>query len=122
MKWFKKIPQRLEVEVELIRKYYPGARVFLERSKLTVFFKFRKRNGYYLAKLVYPDDFPWQQPKVWIIDPTIKKSPHQWRDKSLCIHGENDDSQISGKIVLDRAGQWIKAYETWHDTGRWPEL
>ena len=122
MKWYKKNPERLEVEIRLIKTHHQGARIFQERGRIAVFSKFHGRKSHYLAKLIYPDDFPWEQPKVWIIEPRIRKAPHRWRDRSICLHGEQDGPRISGRIVLDRTNQWIKAYEEWCDTSKWPVL
>jgi hypothetical protein len=124
MKWYVRKPERLAAEIEVIKQYYPDARIFRDKGKIVIFHKFQGRKACYLTEVIYPDNFPWKEPKIWVREPRIKKgdAPHLWPDGSLCIYGRNDTTSIGGKIILDRAGMWLDAYETWLDTGLWPAI
>ncbi len=122
MHWFEEKPQRYIVETEFIKQNFPRARIFREKNRIVVFHTIIGRKTMYLVRMEYPEDFPYEQPGAFIVEPKINKAKHRWNDGALCLHSNRDGSSISGKIVLDRAKQWIMAYEEWLDTGVWPEL
>ena len=122
MHWFEEKPQRYLAETELIKRCFPQARIFREKNRIVVFHMIIGMKTRYLVRMEYPEDFPYEQPRAFIVEPKINKAEHRWMDGALCLHGNSDDSRITGKIVLDRTKQWIMAYEEWVDSGNWPEL
>jgi hypothetical protein len=121
MAWYKERKERYIAETSLIRRLYPSARIGFERGRLVVLLKIRGRKATYYIKIEYPDSFPYALPKALILEPKIKKNPHQYNDKSLCFYPDNEGPQISGKIMLDWTIKWIIAYENWLDGNEWPD-
>jgi len=121
MKWYEEKPRRLEKEVSLIRKIYPYARISIVKGYLVVKLRVVGRKTRYLLRVVYPRDFPYEEPKAYIDQPQIEYAKHRWNDGSLCIEGDAEPPALSGKIVMDWAINWIRAFEHWLDTDNWPE-
>jgi hypothetical protein len=121
MKWYERKPERYNAEVKLIMRNHRKARLFIDKGRLVVFLKIRGRKADYIAKIIYPEEFPYEQPEAYIVEPRIKEAPHRWSDGHLSIHGIKDGPDISGKIILDWTKLWVLAFENWLDTGRWPK-
>lgn len=63
-------------------------------------------------------------PKVWVQRPTVdERSPHLYRDGSLCLFYPKDASWHSGMKIADMIipwiSDWLLYYELWQDTGKW---
>lgn len=119
MKWYKQRPQRCKAEMMAIKRIYPKARILEYKGHLLIFLKVPSRKTRYLIKVVYPGDFPYGQPRAYVIEPKIKDAPHRWPDGRLSVHEDHEGPHTSGKIILDLTKKWIEAYEKWLDTGRW---
>jgi len=109
-KWFERRRDRLNKEIEVVKRNYPNAKIIMERGYLVIFCKIHERKIAYLVRVVYPKHFPFEEPKAWIVKPLMKNAQHQWKDGSLCIHGIEEVPRVSGKTVLDLARQWIIKY------------
>jgi hypothetical protein len=124
MKWYERNPQRFEAEINLIKQNHPGARIFIQRGKVTIYLKVTENKNRYLAEIVYPEDFPYKQPRACIIKPqlpNLHEKIHRFRDGSLCLaRPEQMGPQTSGKVICDWVKGWVKAYEVWLRTGRFP--
>ncbi|MEO0126337.1 MAG: hypothetical protein ABIL44_01135 [candidate division WOR-3 bacterium] len=121
MTWYRERPQRYQKEIEVLRKFYPRTKICWERNLLVAFNEFFTRQNRYLIKVIYPDGFPYDHPRAYVVSPRIHNAPHRYSDGALSIHFDNDGPQISGKIIFDGAKKWIAAYEHWQKTGYWPE-
>lgn len=121
MKWYKQRQERRKAEIVAIKTIYPKARILIHKGHFVVFLKVPGRRAHYLVKVIYPNDFPYKQPKAYVVEPRIKDAPHRWSDGSLCFHEDYEGPRTSGKIILDLSRKWIEAYERWVDTGRWPK-
>jgi len=121
MAWYKERPERYNAEITLIRRIYPRARLVFEKSRLVALLKVHGNNSTYILKLVYPGEFPYSRPRAYITEPKIKGPPHFFEDGALCIYPDQEGPQTSGKIILDLAIKWIKAYEYWLKGNDWPE-
>lgn len=124
MEWYEKIKERFILEIELLRKYHPRARVVISNHILYIFKEVRGKRARYLIKIKYPEDFPYSPPSAYPVKPRIKGTPHQYGDGELCLHALNEVSpKTSGKIICDWVDLWIKAYEVWITSGKryWPK-
>jgi hypothetical protein len=120
-KWYERKPERYKLEGMLISTHYPKARMSIERGLLVIGFRVQGRKAFYSVKVVYPGDFPYSEPRAYIIEPVLKGDvPHRWPDGHLSVHDRSEDvPAISGKIVIDGAIQWIKCFEDWLITHKW---
>lgn len=125
MKWYKRNPARFECELALLKRHYPKTRFFNQKGKLTIYLKIPGKKDNYLAKVIYPDDFPYEQPKAYIVEPKIDnlyEKIHMFRDGSLCLaRPEQMGPQTSGKVICDWVRKWLESYEMWLSTGKFPK-
>ena len=125
MKWFERNPQRLENEVMLIKRNHPSARIFFKGGKVMIFLKVISRKNDYLAKIIYPEDFPFEQPKAFILEQRLRGNyhkTHRYSDSSLCLATPDQvGPQTSGKVICDWVNGWVKGYEIWKRTKEFPE-
>ena len=65
-----------------------------------------------------------KSPKVFVISPQILHNPHQYPDKSLCLHFPPDRSwffnSMIAETVIPWSAEWLLCYEYWIETGIWP--
>ena len=104
-----------------MRKVYPHAKVGWEGNNLVIFHQFFTRKNRYVVKMVYPEGFPYDHPRVYVVNPIIYNAPHRYPDGALSIHFVPDGPHISGKMTFDGAKKWLEAFERWRTTGHWPE-
>lgn len=121
MKWYEAKPKRLTLEITAIKQVYPSAKAIIEKGRLIVFLNVQGEKTVYLLKVVYPIDFPYDEPKAYVFKPRIKDAPHRWRDGSLCFEGDAEPPNLSGRIVLDWSVNWLKVFENWLDGKDWPD-
>ena len=113
---------RLAVEAELLRRHYPSAKLVLQGGLMRVRMNIRGRLAVYRLEVVYPDRFPNAQPKAYIRQPELSAStPHLYPDESLCLHHGNEvGNQTSAMVIITWSVLYVRAYERWKTTGRWP--
>ena len=74
----------------------------------------------YRLKIVYPERFPYERPKAFVVSPEVSGAPHRWGDDSLCLFGAGPtDIKTTALVVRNRAVTWFLAYEFWKVTGEW---
>jgi len=118
MEWFQENEPRFLLEVRLLKRHYPGARVITHKGVLMVFNKFTARQGEYTIKVVYPRNFPGSAPAAYIVKPRIEHTPHSFSNGRLCLHSSAEvGPQTSGKVICDWSIEWIRAYESWLRNG-----
>lgn len=120
--WFENDPERFDMEIELM----------IERSRAEL----RMANDRYVwvEELVskfgqpfvlavdYPDAFPHEAPKAFIVSPSVEGAPHRLADGSLCLWPNplaGDGVKTTAIAVRNRAVVWFLAYEVWLATGKW---
>ena len=122
MEWYEKNKERFLIEKKLFRRHYPQAIIIINNKRVIVFKKVLGKKHSYLIKIVYPRDFPNSQPRAYIVKPHIKKVHHQFSDSELCLYDSREvGPQTSGKVICDWCVRWIKAYEVWLSSGKWPK-
>jgi len=123
--WFESKPVRLEIELELMRRHHPQARLLLRNKKLIVFKRVRGRQQVYTFRIEFADDHPYSCPRAYAIEPeTVRGTPHNIPSHSnrLCLFPPSmAGPHLSGKVILDWVEAWTMDYEQYRETGRWPE-
>lgn len=125
MEWFQKDEARFFVEMRLLEKHHPDARVIIHKGVVMVFKKFRGGRGTYLVRIVYPRNFPKRVSDAYVVKPELKYAMHRYSDGRLCLHAtEEVGPQTSGKVICDWSVEWLKAYEKWLDSDMecWPPM
>jgi len=124
MAWYEENPNRFELEMRLIARNYPQARVFIGKRGITVYLEITGKKSRYLAEIIYPADFPFNQPKAFIRHPKLPSKYHdihRFNNGSLCLAKPNQTGpQTSGKVICDWTHDWVKSYEAWQDTRVFP--
>lgn len=72
-------------------------------------------------KIVVPNGYPSNCPSVYV-DGIDDKSPHRWKDGSLCIFGVMEAWNPGRKSLLDAmrlAQKWLSSYKKWKSSGKW---
>ncbi len=123
MTWYVRDPRRLALEERamvqntnaVLRKEGPALAWFEETvSKAT--------GQRYVIKVAYPERFPHEPPKAFVLYPDVAGAPHRLGDQSLCLF-DNPFAAVGVKttalLVRTRAVVWILAYEVWRATGNW---
>ncbi len=76
----------------------------------------------YLVNVVYPASYPWQKPKLKIVDPEIRRdTPHRFLDGSLCVYPNNwSYKRCTAPEAVPLIAGWLALYEVFLRTGnRW---
>lgn len=76
----------------------------------------------FLLNISYPERFPYEPPRAFILQPSVTGAPHLLLDGSLCLW-ENpsvgDGVRTTALMVRNRAIVWFLTYEIWKVTGTW---
>ncbi len=78
----------------------------------------------YEIAITYPERFPFECPKAFIVSPEISGAPHRLSDSSLCMfedHARGLGPRTSALLVRTRAVAWIAMYEKWLVTRTWEQ-
>jgi hypothetical protein len=114
--WFKSNPGRLVNETAAMETLFPDFELHeLPQGLAWVgFVTPEKTRGRYKVSVVYPDDFPYHPPKVFVLDPRISAPKHQYGDTSLCLMYPGDSTwgtnTTAGQAVA-MASAWLFCYE-----------
>lgn len=77
----------------------------------------------YEITVVLPRGYPNTCPRLYAT--ALKESaPHRWSDGALCVFGVMsiwNPGKHSVAFALGLARSWLKSYETWSNTGQWPQ-
>jgi hypothetical protein len=72
----------------------------------------------------YPEAFPLECPRSYVVVPSVLEAPHRLLDGSLCIFGDpihGNGVKTTAVVVRNRTLLWIDAYRSWRRTRIWPE-
>lgn len=126
MEWFKKDKARYLIETKNLKRHYPApqTRMVINNGKVLIFHKVKGRFNQYTIRVVYPRNFPYSKKwQVAVVKPKFRGAPHQFESGGLCLFKEGEvGPQTSGKQIVDWAREWVKAYEIWKDTGKFPKF
>ena len=78
-------------------------------------------------QIMYPDNYPRRPPEAYVLKPYIYSAKHQFEDGQLCLFNPRDGttygwnpSRSTAVTVAGWAVQWLYAYYTWRQIGKWP--
>lgn len=120
--WFDTDPARLHKEVALMAE---RSRAELRRvgSGLMWVEQLCSTSGQqYAIAIEYPDRFPHEAPRAFLLSPDVSGAPHRFADGSLCLWGDHvraSGVKTSAVSVRTRAITWFFVYENWRRTGQW---
>jgi hypothetical protein len=122
MPWFQADPARFRQEVALMAersraqlRRVGGALMWIEELRSL------GREPYLLA-IEYPERFPHEAPKAFIVTPDVSGAPHRLSDGSLCLWSDPIAAagvKTTAVSVRSRAIAWFFVYENWRRTGAW---
>jgi hypothetical protein len=142
MSWWLSSPERLETETHLMKQKFPqfqlGTAIENKIIKGSVVVKNGQKYWYgilktcagniYTSLIVYPDHYPGQEIRSFIIEPLISSVSHRYGDGRLCLysndHGGRGQGHGKGMTAVSYVGwtaAWLHAYEIFNKTGKWPE-
>lgn len=122
MAWYDADPNRLQKEVALMAE---RSRAELRRvgAGLTWIEQLRSSAGQsYVLAIEYPERFPHEAPRAYILSPDVSGAPHRFADGSLCLWGDHvhgSGVKTTAVSVRSRAIAWFFVYEAWRRTGAW---
>jgi antitoxin (DNA-binding transcriptional repressor) of toxin-antitoxin stability system len=73
--------------------------------------------------IVLPHGYPNNCPRVYS-NAVTEGAPHRWADGALCLYGVMTGWNPGKHTVfstLTLARQWLHSYETWRNSGQWPQ-
>lgn len=119
MTWYERDPQRFLAERQLLKHFYPNARMFRKGKTISALLSVVGQKRCYLVRIDYPSDFPLSPPVAFPVDPVIRGTPHQYSKGRFCLHSTSEvGPQTTGKVMLDWALGWYEAYEEWLSNGK----
>jgi len=122
MTWFDADPERLQAEAELMTDG-TNATLIETNGQLAWVEDLVSMGGQpYRLLVLYPDRFPYEPPKAFVLDPDIEGAPHRLLDGSLCLFDDPmhaDGPKTTALVVRNRSVVWFLAYEAWCATGAW---
>ena len=121
MTWYRTDPRRLEKEVALMTA---RTRAELRQSGDGVFWveDLVSTTGQPFTLVIdYPDGFPYEMPRAYVLRPKILQAPHRFEDGHLCLFSSPfaSDPKVTALVVRNRAVVWYLAWEIWKATGEW---
>lgn len=113
--WYHSNHKRLLAERNAMMTRFPDFNL-VETSKGLTWTGYLKPKGLYSYRiaLIYPEDFPYSPPNVWIIEPKIKSPKHQRFDGHLCLLYTSDDTwqtNTTAVTIVAMTATWIWCYE-----------
>ena len=123
--WYRVRPPLLRQEKQVMRRLYPKFQVDTT-SEGDCFWQgvvTTWGGKEYEVRLVYPAAFPYRPPKVFVVNPKIKRSRHIYPDGHLCLFHKEDNTwepNTTAATAMSWASLWLHCYEAWLETGHWP--
>jgi hypothetical protein len=119
--WYRTDPRRLEKEVQIMTR---RTRAELRESEGHIFWveHLVSATGQPFALTIdYPDRFPYEMPRAYVLHPDVSRAPHRLGDGSLCLFHSPFacDPKVTALVVRNRAIVWFLAWEVWKATGEW---
>jgi len=113
--WYHDNHKRLLAEKNAMMIRFPDFKLAETSTGLT-WTGYLKPNGtnLYRIALIYPNNYPYSPPKVWVIEPKINAPKHQFSDGHLCLLHPNDNTwqtNTTAATIVAMASTWIWCYE-----------
>jgi ubiquitin-protein ligase len=123
-KWYERYPLRISAEKIIMQENYPQFVLKIENT-LQLFWEGILQTNFgtlYRASINYPQAYPWQKPKLMIVEPEVRaNAPHRFADGSLCIYPDDwNYKQTTAPAAVPLIAGWLALYEIFLRTGeRW---
>ncbi len=123
MEWYERYPMRLMAEMEILGDRFP--QFVLKMDNGALFWDGLLQTNFdtlYRANIIYPSSYPWQKPKLRIIEPSLRgDAPHRFADSSLCVFPKEwDYKRCTAPAAVPLVAVWLFLYEFFLRTGeRW---
>ncbi len=123
-KWYERYPLRIAAEKIIMQENYPQFVLKLNDKKQLFWDGLLQTNfrTLYQVSINYPQGYPWQKPKLEVVDPQIRRdAPHRFLDGSLCIYPDKwNYKQTTAPAAVPLIAGWLALYEIFLRTGqRW---
>jgi ubiquitin-protein ligase len=123
-KWYERYPLRLQAEKIIMNENHKQFVLKMDGKKDLFWEGFLRTNfgSLYLANILYPSTYPWQKPKLKIIEPEIRwDAPHRYADGTLCVYPKEwNHKRWTTPAAVPLLAGWCALYETFLRTGeRW---
>jgi ubiquitin-protein ligase len=75
---------------------------------------------YFLS--IFFADYPSRMPQIYVTNPTLQSSPHQYNNGTICYMHPNmwNPGQHGLTFVLARAAKWLNKYDIYLEKRYWP--
>lgn len=124
VKWYERYPLRISAEKIIMQENYPQF-VLKADAKKQLFWDGILQTNFgtlYRVNISYPQAYPWQKPRLEIIDPRLRgDAPHRFVDGSLCIYPSGwNYKQATAPAAVPLIAGWLALYEVFLRTKeRW---
>jgi len=114
---------RLAKEAAVMDDRFPEADLYAADGELlgwVVELTVRERS--YRVLIAYPDEFPYRNPDIYLLDPEIDpaETPHLRADGSMDVSfRRRSGGKVTAVTAVARAGAWLDGYERWDREGTW---
>lgn len=112
--WYHDNHKRLLAEKNAMMIRFPDFILTETSQGLTWTGYLRPKCTSYRIALIYPDNYPYSPPKVWIIEPKISAPKHQLSDGHLCLLHPSDNTwqtNTTAVTIVAMVSTWIWCYE-----------
>ena len=77
---------------------------------------------FYILEIRFPDEYPYNMPKVWVRKPKLQSCPHRYSEDQICyMHPSLWNPGLHNlTFVLQRSSKWLSKYEVYRKCNRWP--
>lgn len=95
-----------------------------EEKEVAIRVKHSCGENVYSITIALPHNYPSACPRVYV-DDVDQSAPHRFADGALCIFGVMSSwnpGRHTARDALDNARRWLNLYESWKQTGAWPQM
>ena len=121
MQWYEKDPERFELERYVVRQHHLRTKWVILEGRMRLRAKYRGRRDTYLTEVLYPPRYPHDKPRGFVLRPKLRASPHQLGPNEPCLEHGQWSPATTGAVWLNWFVEWLRAYEMYLDTGKWPD-
>lgn len=124
--WYRTRRKRFKHEQRIMAQFYPQMKLYTDPNG-SIYWQGKVKTNWkenkYEVRILYSIDFPYSPPRVYPIEPKIKKSRHIYEDGHLCLLNPDEriwNANVTAATVISWVAKWFHCYEVWLDTGEWP--
>lgn len=113
--WYHDNNKRFLIEKYAMKERFPDFELIESVNGLTWTGPLTPKNAdTYVIAVIYPEDFPYSSPNVWIIEPKIQSPKHQFPDGHICLlelGNETWETKTTAATIVALAAVWLWCYE-----------